>query len=86
MTQKKYELVASSNGYRYSMKLREEKIWRHTEHVKPSEYEPFKGYIPVHKKNLRLGCKLLIKDHWPGFVVRAKNWNIEGQYSKNKNH
>lgn len=65
---KKYELVAKTDGYVYSMKLPREKTWRHAVHKKAPEYVPFPKYQPLHLKNLRRAMKLMIGIHWPGFI------------------
>lgn len=67
-----YELVARTNGSVYSMKLQREKTWRHIEERQVPDYVPFKNYTPHHLKDLKLGLKLFLKDHWPAFAKRLK--------------
>lgn len=64
---KGYELVAKSNGWKYSLKSREVNKWVHNKSKKPTEYVIDDKYIPHHQKNTKLGAKLLICDKWPSF-------------------
>lgn len=61
------QLVATTDGFSYSILLRKEKVWKVFKAKKVEPYVPFKGYTPLHMKNLRRGCKLFLENHWPGF-------------------
>lgn len=63
-----YELVARSDGWTYSSKLRVEGTWRHIKAEKVPEYSPSKYYQPHHLKNLKRGCKLFLENHFPGYA------------------
>lgn len=62
-----YKLIASTDGESYSIFVRELGQWKHTKPKKDKPYTPFKGYVPLHMKNFRRGCKLLIQKHWPSY-------------------
>ncbi len=73
-----YELVARTDGRVYSMKLPKEKTWRHISEKPIQAYTPFKNYTPHHLKNLRRGCKLFLRDHWPAFAKRLEYLEAAG--------
>lgn len=64
---KKYSKVAYSDGSGYSLLRPEDQKWRHYKNESPEAYKVSPKYSPQHLKTLRLGCRLLISEHWADF-------------------
>ena len=67
LTKKSYTLVATTNGFNYSLVSRGQEKWVHNRYFTPVQYVPPAGYKPLHKKNLRRGLKLFLEEKFPGF-------------------
>lgn len=63
---KTFDLVATTNGKSYSVKLKTDD-WQTNEGRSKARYRLPRNYIPHHLKNLKRGCKLFLDEKFPGY-------------------